>query len=609
MNEIEMTPEEFQKQFGGQQEVFLSEEQFKAMQGAPASDIPLPAGTGGIAPPSSAIVQEPSDLISWQDRMKVKNLGTPKASLAHLRKQYPNLDIQSTSSGQIIFKEPGERNYKPLDLDLGEGGLTEVAQDVGDVLFDVPAGAAQTAVQTAAAISGGAATGGVGALPASMAAGAGSSAAIEAARQKLGELSGIEDNMSGEDIQSAAMWGGALPLGLGSGATKQAIQKFSPQMKEELAQKILEKGRGGLGRAWDASKGASRYLMEMGSGIPVDVMENFVKKTNYIEEMGKDVRAERKLSDQFLGDFINAIREREQQLGKAAEKTTTSATKLASTEEIKNLIEDEIAKNKGKDTKIAKNYLDDLEEIKKEYLGKASSEEIVPDKILAAELYDIQKEAASKAKYQSNPVKMTRTPLRTDKAQGLLKRIDVLARKSLGEATDGELGVAKAKLSSLKGLREEVGGSFKDAASLNKALMGGDSRYQKFRKDAVKELAEETGIPLGEKMKDIQTIAYLGNPQWRPFSENATTSTSKTLIPLLTGLGAFGASKLVGGPGSSYIGGLLGGLGGAAAVSPKAVSKTLKLQKAGDMIRGKAAPYSLGVGNLWEEMSKKEGEE
>jgi len=590
---------------------FIPDEQFQAMQAAPASDIPLPAGTGGLAPPSSAIVQEPSDLISWQDRMKVKNLGTPKASLSYLKKQYPNLDIQSTSSGQIIFKEPGERNYKPLDLDLGEGGITEVAQDVGDVLFDIPAGAAQTAAQTAAAIGGGAATGGVGALPASMAAGAGSSAAIEAARQKLGELAGIEDNISGEDIKSSAMWGGALPLGLGSGATKQAIQKFSPQMKEELAQKILEKGRGGLGRAYDATKDASRSFMSAASGIPKSVMEYYVKNKNFVDEIGKDTKAQFDIMVDFQNDLSKALKRSERASGEKVGKAMESAKTPANISGAKAAIDKEIKRVEGLSEKgpgAIGDYLDDLKSIKENFFSKEGKD--IGEELPASVAFETQKLMGDDAGFQQG-FSLNNKPIKTKQAQAFIKQMYGEMGEALDKATGGASTEAKKELSRKKALAGLLGSDVKSPLTLNQALMSGDSGNRKFKKQALKELAEGTGIPLSDQADKMQALAYLGNPQWLPFSSQGTTSTTKSIsLPsILTGLGALGASKTLGGPGSAYLGGMAGFGLGTAASSPKAVRAILRGQGISDAARKKAAPYSLGVGNLWEEMSKKEGEE
>ncbi len=188
-------------------------------------------------------------------RALYKNLG--EQGLGYLEKQYPNLQW-NVIDGEPVVRTPGEGN-KWYKLDPS----TLEASDITDIAYDIPAGAAQGAATAAAGLAGGAATlpaGGIGAIPAAMAASGALGAGMETIRQYLG--TGVQEagEALGLDITKGlrskpgisepghvALAGGIgaiLPGGIGTGAAKGQIAKMA--LKRGLSEEALKKSQSGI---------------------------------------------------------------------------------------------------------------------------------------------------------------------------------------------------------------------------------------------------------------------------------------------------------------------------------------------------------------------------
>lgn len=196
------------------------------------------------------IVNEMHPDIDFTTRAIYKNFGAdPEASFQFLQKKHPNLQWKKDKSGEVLAKRPNETEWRRLDpkgFDL---------QDITDIGYDVPAALVQGAATAAAGLAG-APAGGVGAIPAAMAGSAASGAGLEAVRQGLGSLMGIEGNVSGQDIGIAAGAGAVSPLLFGTGAgAKEALKMAGKEGVKQSAKEILQTQRGLLGRGYDATAG------------------------------------------------------------------------------------------------------------------------------------------------------------------------------------------------------------------------------------------------------------------------------------------------------------------------------------------------------------------
>lgn len=188
-------------------------------------------------------------------RTVYKALGAdPEASLKYLQKEFPKLKFSTDPEGEVLVmsQEPGSKTYRldPKGLDI---------RDVTDLAYDIPAGVAQGAATAAAGLAA-APAGGVAAIPAAMAASGASGAGLEALRQKLGNLMGIDQEVSGKDVAVSGAFGAASPLVFGTGAgmsqaASQAAKQAAQTGAKTTAQDILATQRGLVGRGYDAAAG------------------------------------------------------------------------------------------------------------------------------------------------------------------------------------------------------------------------------------------------------------------------------------------------------------------------------------------------------------------
>lgn len=212
----------------------------------------LLAGSQGpadsAAMPVEDVVQEQHPDISVSDRLLLKNFGgSDQETLGFLSKK--GLETSTGPDGQIIVRKPGEKQWKVLDPEGWSANTspTEVLKDLGDVGYDVTQGAVQTIGSAAAGLAGGAASGGIGAVPSAMAAGAGIGGAAEGLRQALGNMAGVRQGADYKDLALQTGLGALGPALFGTGAGKGA-------------QAAYMSGRGALASAMPFAKPAGQKL-------------------------------------------------------------------------------------------------------------------------------------------------------------------------------------------------------------------------------------------------------------------------------------------------------------------------------------------------------------
>jgi hypothetical protein len=276
------------------------------------------------------VVQEQHPDISWKDRLITKNLASsPEAAISYLKKEHPKLDIQTDESGQIKIKRPEEQQYRVLDPE-GVDSFKEALKDIGDVGYDVLSGVGSGVATAAAGLGGGLASGGVGAIPAAMAAGAGSSAGLEALRQGLGKYAGMEDNMNLGDIGVAGLAGGVSPLLFGTGASlasasgKDLAGKLAkglgaklPEVGSEAAEALLKTQRGVPSRLLGATiEKALPSAASKLSGVSKTDAEDLVKHGDILGKFESNPDAIEELATDTMKNSIDKFRETETALYK-----------------------------------------------------------------------------------------------------------------------------------------------------------------------------------------------------------------------------------------------------------------------------------------------------
>jgi hypothetical protein len=197
-----------------------------------------------VSPSADTVVNEMPE--GLKGRFIVKNFaGSPEAAIRFLQKENPDFEIKRAGDGEIIARRKGADTWGRLDPEGFDRG------DLGDLAFDIPAGFAQGALTAAGGVAG-ASLGGLGAIPAAMGASGVSGAGIEAVRQGIGSMFGLEDNLSTGDITTAGLVGAAVPGVLGTGAATSQIAKRAAQLGMK-ADDVAATQRGALGRLWDGT--------------------------------------------------------------------------------------------------------------------------------------------------------------------------------------------------------------------------------------------------------------------------------------------------------------------------------------------------------------------
>lgn len=302
-------------------------------------------GDAPAAPVEKVVEQMPESMSGFNtgglkglySRAIVKNLSNdPQASVKYLKERYPGMEVKLNEKGRLLLREPGKTDWNVLDPDTGLNPLnsspTEIGKDIIDAGFDVGSGVASTAAAGAAAVPAAIATapaGGIGALPAAALAGGATSASLEAMRQKLGNLFGLDQQVSGRDVALQGAVGAVSPLLFGTGvAAKSALSgaaKAGLSEAEQLA--VAAAQRGIVPRIGSAVKGRAETMMFRALGPNAKAAEqNYVK--GQIKDMGRVLLDEgmggAKSYDTLAKQTAAKATQRGQELGKIVEQLDTA---------------------------------------------------------------------------------------------------------------------------------------------------------------------------------------------------------------------------------------------------------------------------------------------
>lgn len=152
---------------------------------------------------------------STLDRTLLKNLSNEDTeagpnALDWLRKRYPGLEV-SEYDGRIVAKRPDENEWRVLDPNTGF-----ISKDIARDALDIAAPIGQGVLEGLADAKGaalGLIGGPFGVVAGRAAAGAASAASTESIRQALGKALGINKEVRGDDVKTAAALSALIPLG------------------------------------------------------------------------------------------------------------------------------------------------------------------------------------------------------------------------------------------------------------------------------------------------------------------------------------------------------------------------------------------------------------
>ena len=578
------------------------------------------------------VSNEESDIRSL-DRVAVKNFGgSTDDQVDFLKKRNPNLEVKQWE-GEIIAKKPEEKVWKKLDP-TGITSPKEALMDVLDVGVDIGSGALSSVAGAAGAVPGALFGLGAGGLATGAAASGATSAGLEAAKQAFGKYIGTRKEISGGEIATSGLLGGATTGLLGSGASKALIEKAAskPKVVEKVLGKIMEtvpkdleqsakiqltkefikKGQEGV------LKGAFKNFASKWSGIPKDEL---VKATDQVPkklindfsklEMVKPNKSYTNLemADVIERDGIEKISEKAQQEVfdslKKARTDTSNQIKSAFKDSNENaglqyfgqpLIDlrsnlIEMGKKTGTDV-----YEPDVQRINQflQYLGPEDQLTVVKP----SDVFDIKNRISDLIDWSKSPAASLR--------QGPVSSVEENALKEV------ERGMAKylddvLQKSGNKGLRQQYGKHmeyadylyplFKDKDTAFKTINNPETARRPNLKNIIKNFDKDYNANI-ESLTDIaSTWRYFGRPAKEPIGGGGSVKVLRgggvgASVGYLTGL-------LTGIPGGGAAGAAIGGGLGALSSSPAAMKGLLQAETTAGRALGGAA-NKLGSQQLQE---------
>lgn len=548
-------------------------------------------------------------------RAIVKNLAaSPEAAFNFLQKEHPDFEFKKDDSGEVLAKKRGDKAWGRLDpkgFDL---------MDVTDIGADVASGIGQGIATAASGIAGGAATGGVGALPAAMAGGAASGAGLEAIRQSLGSLAGIENNISGKDIAMTGGIGALSPLLLGTGATaQQALTASLKSGTKATQEQILKSQSGLLGKGYDKLAGSiGPKIGTFISGENPEVIKTAAKMLGEIKkadtspepfitplrEAAKEINISLKTQARDVGQRMNQLRSQIDNVPGIVQ--PGKGTGSISSKEFMAPFEELAVKlaAAGAPTAAQKKDLMQLKKvIESEFKG-------LPENLTTAQVDNLRKRFKTRAQqYGLNYNKSGQAVSATEGASAIDAQIATAfedARRNMDSSIINKLEeMFPGSGEEYQGLKDSyamIKGLQKQTAPMTKTSKAFGEFVKRSTKNPADEallmdLTKQTGLDLPELAFKTQALATFSKPSTTVRSLGGSTSTSRT-IPLSTAGGAAGYYLGQKFNMSPFLTAAIMGSLGSTVGSPAALRKYMELNQLGrqlpQVLPGfQAMPYTL----------------
>lgn len=614
-----ISDQEMTKLSGGAHPEFISDADMS--KHTPAQSPPQPP----MGPfPESQITQEMHPDLGHIERLLVKNFSNnPGATMDYLKERHPDLQFHQMKN-QLLVKRPDETQWKVLDPEnmpiTGKAGFSgylthpgEALQDVGDQAFNLGAGALQAGAATAGAAGGGAlgALGGpaapatipAGAIAGGMAASGGAGAGLEALRQGIGRVLGINKEINPTDIKMQGAIGALMPPLVGTGASKGLLGALYRGSADSLYPKLASAASG---ISSDTIKALKAHLPEISEMGQTGVMP-------FVQDWHSRLLSGYNGLKQKVGGAL------EKAIGESGEKVSLAPVKApikAALVEAQKKFEEFPNQYNQQAVEDLQSHYDDLFTQKiKDAEGDVVKKEI-PDEILPSTLFDIQDHLKDAS--QAGSIKGGLNPRygagasKADKAVAdTVLDAYKAANQELDRATSGLSTELKDQYRALSRTREVLAPLFSSPEKAYSTLSNLDKQAKQPIFETLKGL-EAQGIPLLQDAKKLQAYNVFHQPAALPQSGLGTTSTSRS-IPLQTLGGTLGALlgyKVGHGYGPAAVGGILGSKAGGYLGSPAMVKNSVLLQRALEGLGSKipegparAALYGQGR-NAWDALSE-----
>lgn len=558
---------------------------------------------GGVEPSqqqSEQFIEEMHPEVSVADRLLAKNFANnDEVTMQFLQTRYPNMDVVS-QNGRIYMKGKGEKEYRAFDPQ-GWGQYIdsplEALRDAGDVVTDVAMGVGESAAAAGAAAAAIPTTGGVGSIPAAMAAGGATGAGLEYLRQNAGRILGLPQETDVGQVGMAGAVGAGSPLLFGTGAAVKGAGKAAARSQ-----------RGLIERGYDAA--AEKVLpraVEMASGIPVSATKTYAQKMNVIDELEKD--GVLGYSETVHDDLLSKLSSIKQQTGKRLEAALTQAGEKVDISKVKQNYRDAISNAKAnmpkneESARLIQSMQDKFDELftleKPTIKVNADGSRVqtgttrveMPDKLPAGQAFSLQdqlRDAAELFRVKDGP-----TPRFSQSASRADKKGMEVANKGYRElnaefdrVTSGLSTELKAEYKNLADLQKNLQPYFKDANTTFNTLskIGNKSRRPLY--ETLERLQKSYNIDLMTPAKELEAFSHYGDYDRLAkdaVSGGGVTSTSRSLgLSALGGAAGYYAGSEMGGGQAGFLGSALGAALGSRAGSPAMMRSLIRGGKAVD---------------------------
>lgn len=486
------------------------------------------------------IIEETHDDVSFADRAIVKNLSSsPEKSARYLAKNNPQLDTR-VWDGRVLVKSKGAKKWNALDPDTGMFS-SDILGDVADIGYDVASGVGQAMALPAGGIVGSGIAGGV----------------AEAARQGLGSIAGIEDNIDVGDIALSGTIGAAVP----------AIGKAAAPIAKKVTAKALEK--------------APKVLSKIGlqSEEQIRTLRDSVGDLKLMEEKGVTPFIEN-IKDETENVIENITRQAGQQVDEVI-----SAAPDVNIAPVKKALSDRIDELEGimqrSDTAANRaNHRSAVEAYNKHFAildENGIPLEEVPDMMNAKDAWKMQQNmrGESKSFNMKNEGFSSRhrnaDSVATQQTANAFQKAEKGINKALADVTGGKSSVVKKLYAKQKELEKMLKPAFKSPKKLHSTLKNLRKEGSKIDAEMLAGVDKKHGTRLVDASNKIDMEQTFGKGAKNLEGLNTVSITQQT--PLSKGLGAIGG--ILGWKGGSAQGALAGSAAGQALgkklSSPKAI--------------------------------------
>jgi hypothetical protein len=558
---------------------------------------------GGVEPSqqqSEQFIEEMHPEVSTADRLLAKNFANnDEVTMQFLQTRYPNMEVVN-QNGRIYMKGKGEKQYRAFDPE-GWGQYIdspmEALRDVGDVVTDVGAGVAEAGAAAAAAAAAIPTTGGLGSIPAAMAAGGATGSGIEYLRQNAGRILGLPQETDLGQVGMSGAVGAVSPLMFGTGAAVKGAGKSAVRSQRGLVE-----------RGYDAV--AEKVLpgaVEMASGIPKTATKTYANKMNVIDELEKD--GVLGYSETVHDDFVTKLGSIKQQTGKRLENALTQAGQKVDIAGVKKLYRNAIDDAKAnmpkndESARLIQSMQDKFDELftfdKPTIKIKADGSRVqtgstrveMPDQLAPGEAFSLQdqlRDAAELFRVKDGPMpRFSQSASRADKkGMEAARKGYAELNKEFDRVTSGLSTELKSEYKNLADLQKNLQPYFKDANTTFNTLskLGNKTRRPLF--ETLERLQKSYNIDLMTPAKELEAFSHYGNfdrLSKDAISSGGTTSTSRSLgLGALGGAAGYYAGSEMGGGQAGFLGSALGAALGARAGSPAAMRALVRGGKSVD---------------------------